>query len=87
MTYDHYQVYIDPGILEGIPMWNFNLISVDIWRVNLTDQPLWNEGNLLHMQKQRRFKYLKESAHMIGYDDPLSSRSRNKNEYDMEAAS
>lgn len=34
-------------------------------------QTLWNKVKLLNKQEQQKIRDLKESAHMVGYQDPL----------------
>ena len=46
-----------------------------IWKEKGNHLPLWDEVEIIDMAENWRIRYLKESAHMLGYYDLLSRPS------------
>ena len=46
-----------------------------IWKEKVNHLPLWNEAEIINRAKHWSIRHLKESAHMLDYDDLLSRPS------------
>ncbi len=50
-----------------------------IWKKKGNHLPLWDKGQIIDKAEHWRIRCLKESAHMLGYNDMLGRPSRELN--------
>ena len=69
-TYAHIQIFFLPRTTIG----EIEKLSMEdhIWKEKGNHLPLWDDVKIIDSAEHWRIRHLKESAHMVGYNDLLS---------------